>query len=166
MIPTGLDLKTDEDKIEAFHEYTRDLYNEYPPGSKKGYLFGGWGHGNEEFKTMNATQTSWMVDEHGKRVVKNVFKLENLSRDMKELSEAMPCLKHATADQATGRQLKMTEDFGDEDDGGDGHLDMVHANASPKYPDYRLFGKNKRTNRIMKEVYYFDYINFGYEFEP
>jgi len=167
-IPIGLSLETDEEKIEAFHEYTFMLYKKYPPGSKESYLFGSKGHGNEEFKTMNATQSSWMVDEHGEMVVKNVFKLENLSRDMKELGEAMPCLKQAAADKVTDttRRLRTTEEFGNKDDGGDGHLEMMHANAAPAYPDYRRFGKNKRTNRIMKEVYYFDYINFGYEFEP
>lgn len=30
---------------------------------------------------------------------------------------------------------------------------MLHVNASPKYPDYKLFGKNQKVNEIMKEVF-------------
>ena len=70
--------------------------------------------------------------------MKDIFKLENLSEDMSKLVDAVPCL-----------------------DGKDG---MEHANTTASYPKpYSLYGKNDRTNRIVKEVFEVDSKNFGYE---
>lgn len=130
---------TDEEKIEAFHQWMARLYDKYPPGSPDHYLMGSKGHGNEEYATMNATQTSWMVDTSGREiVVKEVFKLENLSGDLSKLSEAIPCLRSAPAS-------------------------MWSKNETPKYPHYSRFASNERTNAIMREVFGVDYSNFGYD---
>ena len=84
-----------------------------------------------------------MVDpnDNNKIAVQKVYKLEELSANMDELMEAIPCLKPA---------------------GG-----MAKKNVSEKtYPHYTEFAKNEETNRIMREVFRVDYENFGYEYEP
>jgi len=132
---------SDEEKIEAFHEWIAKLYEAYPPGSPEQYLFGSKGHGNEEYATFNSTQTSWMVDEQGQSiVVKEIFHLEDLdSGDFDKLSNAIPCLSQSSSQT------------------------MVTRNQTPKYPLLSSFRGNERTNRIMQEVYDVDYRNFGYE---
>ena len=144
MIPEdAINLETDEEKIEAFHSWMDELYKAHPPGSPTNYLMGSKGHGNEEYDTFNATQTSWMVDpdDNNKIAVQKVYKLEELSTNMKEMMEAIPCLKPAR--------------------------EMEKKNASKKtYPHYTEFVKNEETNRIMREVFRVDYENFGYEYEP
>jgi hypothetical protein len=148
LIPVKADISTmtDAEKIDAFHKHVQGLYKKYPPGSKDHYLFGSLGHGNERFDTFNATQTSWLVDEEGQIAVKNVFHLESLSTDMGKLAQDLPCLR----DKKEGERRKL--------------LEMVHENATPKYPNYKLFGHNARTNEILREVYAVDYKNFGYEY--
>mmetsp|Transcript_21980 Transcript_21980/g.47125 ORF Transcript_21980/g.47125 Transcript_21980/m.47125 type:complete len:227 (+) Transcript_21980:583-1263(+) len=128
---------SDKEKIDAFHEWMWNLYQAHPPGSPQHYLFGSKGHGNEEYHTMNATQTSWLVDETGQEiVVKNIFKLENMNEEIARLSQEIPCLAKAGA--------------------------AIEKNKTPKYPHYSRFADNERTNRIMREVYALDYSNFGY----
>lgn len=53
---------------------------------------GSKGHGNEDYDTFNATQTSWMVDpkDTSKIAVQKIYKLEELSTNMDELMEAIP----------------------------------------------------------------------------
>jgi len=144
MIPEdAIDMETDEEKIEAFHSWMANLYKAHPPGTPTNYLMGSKGHGNEDYDTFNATQTSWMVDpnDNNKIAVQKVYKLEELSTNMDEMVEAIPCLKPA---------------------GG-----MATKNASKKtYPHYTKFSKNEKTNRIMREVFGVDYENFGYEYDP
>lgn len=184
-IPVGLDVTamTDDEKITAFHEYFHKLYEQYPPGSKDHYLFGSLGHGNEKFRTLNATQTSWMVDEDGNMAVKNIYKLEDLADDMKKLVSDLPCLNKKTEKQQeiqTHRKLAelimSQRDYEDDDEelGFEAQVvehdhraltEMVKKNTTPKYPDYKLFGKNARTNEIMREVFGPDYENFGYKYD-
>mmetsp|Transcript_26069 Transcript_26069/g.39456 ORF Transcript_26069/g.39456 Transcript_26069/m.39456 type:complete len:373 (+) Transcript_26069:144-1262(+) len=133
---------TDEEKIEAFHKWMKQLYKAYPPGSRDQYLFGSKGHGNEEYLTFNSTQTSWLVNEQGDMVVERVIKLEDLSTDMTLLSERIPCLKNAQ----NGNKL-------------------IKKNKTSKYPSYTRFANNAYTNKIMKEIYSVDYKNFGYDFD-
>ncbi|EJK74597.1 hypothetical protein THAOC_03713, partial [Thalassiosira oceanica] len=144
MIPEdAIDMETDEEKIEAFHSWMANLYKAHPPGTPTNYLMGSKGHGNEDYDTFNATQTSWMVDpnDNNKIAVQKVYKLEELSTNMDEIASAIPCLKPA---------------------GG-----MAKENASKKtYPHYTKFSKNEKTNRIMREVFGIDYENFGYEYDP
>lgn len=129
---------TDEQKIQAFHAWLEQMYQEYPPGSPEHYKFGSHGHGNEEYETFSATQTSWMVDPQGKLAVQKVYKLEDLSKDITELANAIPCLKS-------------------------GDISMANDNITPKYPHYMLFSENANTKRIIQEVYAVDFENFGYE---
>jgi Sulfotransferase family len=147
LIPTQIDLDSmsTAKKIEAFHRHIQVMYHLYPPGSHEQHLFGSLGHGNQLFDTFNATQTSWLVDEDGKMAVKRIFRLESLSEDMAKLAEDLPCLQN---DPEGRRKL----------------LEMAHENAGPNYPDYKLFGRNQRTNEIFREVYAVDYQNFGYDF--
>jgi len=129
---------SDEEKVQAFHEWIAKLYEAYPPGSPQHYLFGNKGHGNEEYSTFNSTQTSWMVDESGEKiVVKEIFHLENLAFD--KLSDAIPCLSSSS---------KLTT-----------------KNQTPQYPPLSSFRGNERTDQIMREVYHVDYQNFGYDYE-
>jgi len=136
---------TDEEKIDAFHEWIQDLYKSFPPTSSDNYLFGSRGHGNEEMLSFNSTQTSWVVDENDKISVDKIFHLESLDENMHKLIKAIPCLQNSQKE----KENKVV---------------MEHTNETPKYPDYKLFAKNKRTNQIMKEVFAVDYKNFGYEF--
>lgn len=143
-LPYGADLDrmTDKEKIEAFHTWIHKLYDAYPPGSPKNYLFGSRGHGNEDSDMFNSTQTSWMVDHSDNIVVDRIFHLESLSQDMSELANAIPCLK----------------------DSEDGVVEMQHANTGPSsYPHYMRFAENRRTRRIIREVFEVDFINFGYK---
>jgi len=148
---------TNKEKIKAFHNWMRHLYYEYPPGSADQYLLGSLGHGNEDNLSFNSTQTSWLVDEKDKIAVKDIFRLEDLSTNMTKLLKLIPCLNNQdqpknNKDSQISRMLKKEET----------HVDMIHSNAAPKYPDYKLFTKNKNTQRIMKEIFAVDYKNFGY----
>jgi hypothetical protein len=140
----GVDVTSlsDEEKIETFHEWIGELYNAYPPGNPDHYVFGSLGHGNEEFESFNSTQTSWLVDDNGKIVIEKIFRFEDLSEDMSELAESIPCLKKGSE----GNEVQMP-----------------NLNLSPKYPHYMLFANNERTRNIIKEVFAADFKNFGYE---
>ena len=143
-----LDEMSDEDKINAFHKWISRLHSLYPPDHPEHYLFGTNGHGNEVYKTFGSTQTSWLLDDHDDKhnssssssssiAVKDVFKLEELSGDVSKLSGNIPCL---------------------------GSLEkMYRKNTTPTYPDYMLFAENKRTNKIINEVFADDFTNFNYE---
>ena len=137
--------QSDEEKIGAFHDWMWRASQAFPRGSPDQYLLGSLGHGNEEYQTFNSTQTSWLVDQNGDIVVKNIFHLENIDDDMITLAEAIPCLK-------------------DTADSGEEKVELDHLNPTPPYPHYTLFAKNEATNKIMKEFFYVDYTNFGYEF--
>lgn len=157
----NLSSKPVEEQVEAFHRYFLQLYQTYPPGSPKHYLFGSLGHGNEVFDTFNATQTSWLVDENGEIAVDHIFHLESLSTDLEMLAKDLPCLYNEVMDYST-------DDDDDEEDSEVGRsrglLEMIRENPSKKYPDYKLFGNNDWTNQIIREVYGVDYKNFGYKF--
>jgi len=155
-----MDLLTDMEKIKAFHQWIGDLYEAYPPGSPDQYLFGSLGHGNEATISFNNTQTSWLIDEKDEIVVDNIFHLEDLSKNMAALTESIPCLGNKDKDGSNyyddaevSRMLKEEKT----------HVDMIHSNAAPKYPDYTKFTKNKKTIRIMEDVFDVDYKNFGYK---
>lgn len=135
----------DEDKIEVFHKWIKRLYDNYPPGNEEHYLFGSRGWGNEDSDLFNATQTSWVADDFDAIAVKRIFKLEDLSDDMSQLAEAIPCLKHDLED---GQKVEL-----------------IHENTTPKYPNFMLFAKNKKTNAILREVYAPDFQNFGYSLD-
>ena len=138
---------TDEEKVNVFHRWVLELYNLYPPGSDDNYRFGSLGDGNEEMMSFNSTQTSWIVDENDKIAVDEIFHLESLDENVHKLAKAIPCLKNNQQ-----RENKKVE--------------MVHSNiTSNKYPDYKLFTKNKTTKKIMKEVYAADFRNFGYKYK-
>ena len=110
LIPEGMgpgSSATEEEKIAAFHAWMARLYEAYPPGSPENHLMGSKGHGNEEYPTMNATQTSWLVDPTGQNiVVEEVFRLESFSGNMEELMRAIPCL--ARAPQKTLTSVNLT----------------------------------------------------------
>ena len=155
-VPVGLNATalSEDEKIASFHAYFHKLYEQYPPGSDDHYLFGSKGHGNEKFPTLNATQTSWMVDADGAFAVGHVYQLERLGTHLETLGRDLPCL---------------LED-GDNDKTNPGHarrklVAMAKKNVTPKYPNYKLFGRNERTNRILREVFSVDYENFGYDYD-
>uniref|UniRef100_A0A7S4RXA4 JmjC domain-containing protein n=1 Tax=Ditylum brightwellii TaxID=49249 RepID=A0A7S4RXA4_9STRA len=133
-----LDSMTDNEKIKAFHEWIVKLYDTFPPGSPEHYRFGSDGRGNEVYDTFGASQTSWNADANGNIVVKDFYKLEELSEDMSVLANRIPCLKN-------------------------GPLDMLKKNETPKYPDFMLFAKAERTKKIINEVFADDFKNFGYD---
>ena len=165
LIPVGLDLNSlsDEQKIEEFHTYFSKLYDKYPPGSPNHYLLGSRSHGNDRFDTFNATQTSWLVDEKGEIAVKNIFHLETLSKDMSKLAQDLPCLNDNSNDDGSGDDDDDDDDDSNETSKDRNLVEMVHKNQTPKYPDYKLFGHNEHTNRILKEVFAVDFANFGYD---
>lgn len=132
---------SDDEKINAFHEWIMSIYSAYPPGSHEHYLFGSKGHGNEEFSSFNSTQTSWLVDDKGDFVVKSIFRLEELSKNMDILTHAIPCLENENEE----------------------HVEMEKSNVTPDYPDIEMFKSNEQTMRIIREVYAVDFKNFGYE---
>ena len=153
-IPT-MDLKSmsHEEKIEAFHEWILKVYKAFPPGSPEHYRIGAAGHGNEVYHTFGASQTSWLVDAYGNMVVKDVFKLEQLSKDLSTLGENIPCLKNNEFGNGVGNG-----------NGSDGPpLQLTKENKTSKYPNYMLFAKNEQTKMIMNEVFADDFKNFGYD---
>ena len=139
LIP-DLDLPSmsDEQKIEAFHQWIQKLYAKFPPGHPEHYRFGAAGHGNEIYDTFGASQTSWMVDSDGEMVVKDIYKLEEISNDISKMAEKIPCLKN-------------------------GPLDMAKKNKTSKYPDYTLFAKDATTKKIINEVFADDFKLLGYD---
>ncbi|OEU09275.1 hypothetical protein FRACYDRAFT_248612 [Fragilariopsis cylindrus CCMP1102] len=138
LIPTlDLDSMSDEEKMDAFHEWILDVYKTFPPNTASHYRFGAAGHGNEVYDTFSSTQTSWLVDPEGEMVVKEIFYLEDLSKDITKLAEHIPCLKS-------------------------GPLEMDHSNKTPNYPNYMLFAKNEQTRSIINEVFADDFKNLEY----
>ena len=138
LIPTlDLDSMSDEEKMDAFHEWILDVYKTFPPNTASHYRFGAAGHGNEVYDTFSSTQTSWLVDPEGEMVVKEIFHLEDLSKDITKLAEHIPCLKS-------------------------GPLEMDHSNKTPNYPNYMLFAKNEQTRSIINEVFADDFKNLEY----
>jgi hypothetical protein len=139
LIPdVDLNFMSDEEKIEAFHVWIQKLYKKFPPGHPEHYRFGAAGHGNEIYPTFGASQTSWLVDAEGKMVIKNIFKLEELSKDISKLADNIPCLKN-------------------------GHLDMAKENKTSKYPHYTLFAQDELTKKIINEVFADDFKHLGYD---
>jgi len=139
MIPdVDLEDMSDEAKIELFHEWLYKLYEKFPPGHPEHYRFGASGHGNEIYDTFGATQTSWLVDQKGKMVVKDIYKLEELSKDISTLAKYIPCLKN-------------------------GPLEMTKENKTSKYPHYTLFAEDEQTKKIINEVFAVDFKNLGYD---
>ena len=129
---------SDEEKIAAFHAWIKELYERFPPGDPKHYRFGAAGHGNEVYDTFGASQTSWMVDPDGNMVVQDIYKLEELSKDISKLAEKIPCLN-------------------------DGSLEMSKKNKTAKYPDWKLFAENEETKKIINEAFADDFKNLGYD---
>ena len=139
LIPTlDLDSISDEEKIEAFHDWILKLYKKFPPGSLDHYRFGAAGHGNEVYDTFGASQTSWLVDANGEMVIKDIYQLEELSKDISKLADNIPCLKN-------------------------GPLDMAKENKTSKYPHYLLFAKDEQTKNIINEVFADDFKHLGYD---
>jgi len=156
-----MDLLTDKEKILAFHQWMGNLYEAHPPGSPDQYLIGSLGHGNEAILSFNNTQTSWLIDEKDEIVVDNIFHLEDLSKNMATLTEAIPCLGNKDENESNYYDdAKVSRTLKEEKT----HVDMIHSNTTPKYPDYKKFTKNEKTQRIMKELFDVDYKNFGYEY--
>eukprot|EP00533_Pseudo-nitzschia_delicatissima_P000458 CAMPEP_0116110366 /NCGR_PEP_ID=MMETSP0327-20121206/17864_1 /TAXON_ID=44447 /ORGANISM="Pseudo-nitzschia delicatissima, Strain B596" /LENGTH=950 /DNA_ID=CAMNT_0003603507 /DNA_START=7 /DNA_END=2859 /DNA_ORIENTATION=+ len=133
-----LDSLSDEEKIAAFHVWIKKLYKKFPPGNTEHYRFGAAGHGNEVYDTFGASQTSWMVDPDGNRVVKDMYKLEDLSTDISTLAKNIPCLKK-------------------------GPLELAKKNKTSKYPDFMLFAEDEETKKIINEVFADDFKNLGYD---
>ena len=116
-------------------------YNLYPTGSDFDYRFGSLGHSNEDMISFNSTQTSWIVDEKDDIVVNEIFHLENLDVKLNEIISSIPCLKSNQRQQ-----------------------DAIKRMQNPNtHPNFKLFAKNKKTNRIINEVYAVDFQNFGYK---
>jgi len=132
---------TDEEKVSAFHEWVLDLYNLYPPGSDFNYRFGSLGNSNEDMISFNSSQTSWIVDGKDDIAVNEIFHLESLDVKLNKIISSIPCLK---SNQRQQDAIKM----------------MQTPNT---HPDFKLFAKNKKTNRIINEVYAVDFQNFGYK---
>jgi len=145
--------RSEEEKIELFHDWIWALYQKYPPGSKEHYFFGSKTQGNQENASFNATQTSWLVDENDKIVVKDIIQLEHLDENMDRLTENIPCLKGDNeSEESRHREAQEKKES----------VEFSHTNVTPKYPDWKLFAKNERTRRIIEEVYKVDFDNFGY----
>ena len=104
------------------------------------------------YHTFSATQTSWLVDAYGHMVVKDVFKLEELSKDLSTLGENIPCLKNTEIGNGNSSG-----------NGSCGPLQMTKENKTSKYPNYMLFAKNEQTKMIINEVFADDFKNFGYD---
>lgn len=144
---------SDEEKIVAFHKWVNLLYEAYPPGSEEQYFFGSRSQGNQENKSFNATQTSWLVDNNDKIVVNDIYQLESIDEHMDKLTDAIPCLKEESDSKS--------KDLGETGRGK--AVEFSHKNVTPKYPDWKLFAQNERTRKIINQVYDVDFRNFGYE---
>jgi len=70
----------DEDvSIKHFREWIRYAHSSTPPGSKDEYLVTtADALGNENYGCFNASQTSWLVDEHCELLLDEIIKLEEL----------------------------------------------------------------------------------------
>ena len=81
--------------IAKFRKWIRDLATAFPSGSRDEHLFGARSHGNERSPWYNASQVSWLVDRSGHRLVKQVFRLEDLESKWPELQKAVCGLRGA-----------------------------------------------------------------------
>ena len=133
-----LDSMSDNEKIEAFHVWIQKLYKKFPPDHPEHYRFGASGHGNEIYETFGASQMSWLIDPEGNMVVTDIYKLEELSKDISTLAKNIPCLKN-------------------------GPLDMAKENKTSKYPHYSLFAKHEVTKKIINEVFADVFKHLGYD---
>ena len=72
--------------IAHFRAWVRHARRAHPPGSADSWRFTTVdGHGNEQSRRFNATQLSWLVDEQGALLVKEIYKLEELEDRWPEL---------------------------------------------------------------------------------
>lgn len=79
--------KTNETlSIHSFRSWARHVRHHHPPGSSTSWrFFSSDAHGNEHARGYNASQVSWLVDEHGQLLVSAVYKLEELSARWPEI---------------------------------------------------------------------------------
>ena len=72
--------------ISHFREWVRHARRSHPPHAADAWRFTTReGHGNEQAPGFNASQISWLVDEGGKLIVREVYRLEDLERRWPEL---------------------------------------------------------------------------------
>jgi len=123
-----------------FRQWLTDMRAAFPPGTKDAHLFGSRSHGNEADGWFNASQTSWIVDAHGRQMVNEVIRLEDLSTAWPGLQAKVCGLRGVTAT-----------------DGGLRKNPSRHAHYSHYYDD--------ATRRIVDEYMAVDLLRFGYSFE-
>ena len=76
----------ESESILHFRSWIRHVRQAHPPNSSRAWRFTTFdGHGNEQARTFNSSQTSWLVDEAGRLTVRAVYKLEELEQRWPEL---------------------------------------------------------------------------------
>eukprot|EP00316_Scyphosphaera_apsteinii_P002140 CAMPEP_0119323924 /NCGR_PEP_ID=MMETSP1333-20130426/61954_1 /TAXON_ID=418940 /ORGANISM="Scyphosphaera apsteinii, Strain RCC1455" /LENGTH=288 /DNA_ID=CAMNT_0007331495 /DNA_START=189 /DNA_END=1055 /DNA_ORIENTATION=+ len=82
--------------IYLFRKWIVRTHSVYPPGSREEWRLFGAGHGNEQARSFNASQISWLVNEQGQLIVDAVFKLEQLQTSWPQLQARICGLQHVT----------------------------------------------------------------------
>lgn len=132
-------LEQREQVAARFKEWIKALAAAFPLGTPKAHLFGARSHGNEYHKWYNASQTSWLVDGHGKLLVKKVIRLEDLNAEWPALQKAVCGLQRASVSSTTRR--------------------------NPSSHEHYSFYYDDETRRIVEAYSAPDFARFGYKFD-
>jgi hypothetical protein len=125
-----------------FRDWLRALAGAFPIGTPKAHLFGARSHGNELLPWYNASQLSWLVDASGKRLVTDVFKLE-------ELEERWPQLQGAVCGLAS-------TPYGDP---------AATSRRNPSKHRHYSYYYDEETRKIVEAYAAADFAAFNYTFE-
>ena len=130
--------------IQHFRSWVRHARRSHPPGHNDSWRFTtADAHGNEQSPSFNASQLSWFVDENGALLVKDVFKLEELSARWSELQTRV-CGLHGVS-YADARDHPLVRE-------------MDHPSSHAPFERYY----DRETSQIVGEFMAADVARFGY----
>jgi chondroitin 4-sulfotransferase 11 len=130
--------------IALFRSWVQHARKVHPPGASDAWRFTtADAHGNEQVRGFNASQLSWLVDEHGTMLVNEVYKLEELEARWPELQTKVCGLRrHSYADTRNNPVIR----------------EMDHPSRHAPFADYY----DDATSRIVAEYMAPDIRRFGY----
>ena len=144
--PECFNPSSEQVEIACFRKWVRGMYAHHPPGSATQYLFGGPPLGNARGnRWLNATQTSYLLDDEGRIAVDLVCRLEDIAGCWPTIQKHVCGLRH----------ISYATVLEQEEEGGD-----LVMNSNPHAP-YREF-YDRTTQDIVAQYTSADLINFGY----
>lgn len=130
--------------IAHFRSWMRHARHVHPPNSTEAWKFTtSDAHGNEQARTFNASQLSWLVDERGRLLVDDVYRLEDLESRWPQLQQRV-CGLQAVSYRATLNHPTIRA--------------MDHPSQHAHYREYY----DEETSNIVAEYMEADIRRFGY----